>query len=76
MYKVLSTSLSHKAKYIEIINNEVKVILFKLQVFCKFEYIIRYDLWLFGQKPNLLEKKDMPQTEGCNIERTHNSLRP
>lgn len=70
MYKVLFTSLFYKGKYIEIINNEVKGILFKLQFFCKFEYIVRYDLRLFGQKPNLLEKKATPRTEGCNIKCT------
>lgn len=43
------------------------MILFKFQGFfvCKFENIIRYDLWLFNQKPNLLEKKDTLGPEGC-----------
>lgn len=80
MYKVLSTCFSHfqRAKYIEIINKKVKLILFKLQGFfvCKFENIIRCDLWLFSQKPNLLEKKDTLGPEGCKVACTHNSLKP
>lgn len=47
VYRVLLTSLLHfqKAKHTEIVNNELKVILFNLQVYCKFEYIITI-IWL------------------------------
>ena len=80
MYEVLSTCFSHfqRAKYIEIINKKVNVILFKFQGFfvCKFENIIWYDLWLFSQKPNLLEKKDTLGPEGCKVAYIHSSLKP
>ena len=80
MYEVLSTCFSpfQRAKYIEIINKKINVILFKFQGFfvCKFENIIWYDLWLFSQKPNLLEKKDTLGPEGCKVACTHNSLKP
>lgn len=49
MYRILLTSFFHFQK--------AKHILPKLQVYHKFEYIIRYALWLGTHRPNLLEKK-------------------